>query len=77
MDKGENLCNYCLYRRMRQVAEARGQYLRVKEVGGEQGGVNVYQVPNSIQRYDLVKGSEDHDKYFKTWLMAVSDHCVC
>ena len=77
MDKGENLCAYCQWRSLKQVAEARGQFLRIKESAGEEGGVNVYQVPNEIQRYALVNGTEDHDKYFKAWFPGISDHCVC
>jgi len=71
------LCNYCILKALRAAAKEQGEYIRVREAGGELGGVNVYQVPNCVQYYDLRAGTEEHDKYFKGWYMAIGDHCVC
>ena len=75
MVKEDNLCNYCRVRAMRQVAEARGTAIKIKP--GEMEGVNVYEVPDTGEKYDLVVGTKDHEKYFKEWLPAITDHCVC
>lgn len=75
MVKTDNLCNYCRVRNLRQVAEAHGRYLRLRE--GEMDGVNAYEVPDCTQYYNLKPGTSDHDKYFKEWFDAVPDHCVC
>ena len=72
-----NECSYCRYRDMRQVAEARGRFLEVREGKGSLGGVNIYSVPNDSRKYDLTEGAEDHEKYFKAWFQALCDHCVC
>jgi hypothetical protein len=73
----ENICNYCLVKRLRAEALRRGHYIRIRPSPGTLGGLNVYEVPDATQKYNLRDGQPDHDKYFRCWLMALGDNCTC
>ena len=78
MVKEGNICNYCLLRDIRQRAEARGRFVRIRPGDPDvEGGVYVYEVPNETKHYDLGLGKADHDTYLVEWFESVTDHCVC
>ncbi len=73
-------CNYCTLRALRKKYKGTGTRVLVRNnAKWGMGGVNVYALLRGVLVPDggIEEDSEFHKKWFKCWLMEISDHCVC
>lgn len=70
-------CNYCNLNRMQARAKREGK--RVTILAGDfvemGGGKDVFVHPPDIDIKSLSK--EERQKYWRSWMMAITDYCCC
>lgn len=70
-------CNYCNLKRIKDRAKKDGLEVTLLK-DRKYGGINVYVHPSTVV-IDCMPGGEngEREKYYRAWLMALTDHCVC
>jgi len=64
-------------------AKAKGHQVVTRKSTSQLGGVNVFVLPPGVEMTKDVAGIEADDdddftkKYFTSWFMVLTDHCVC
>lgn len=77
-------CNYCTLQRYKRDAKKRGAKLILK-ASNFMEGTDVFEIPAKefkLPDYkepseSLPNGDEVYQKYHKSWMMEISNHCVC
>ncbi len=62
-------CNYCNLRSIKRRAEANNQQVTLLN------GQDVYVHPKAVDIKSLPH--DQREQYWRAWLMAITDHCVC
>ena len=72
-------CNYCSLRHIKADAQRRGKKVTIlSDARWGMGGVNVYVHPKGVVIAKLEGGEEGaRKKYFVSWMMELTAHCVC
>jgi len=72
-------CNYCSMSRIRRDAKAEKKKVTVlADARWGMGGVNVYVHPCDVNIRKLEGGENgERAKYRVSWMMELSEHCVC
>ena len=77
------LCNFCSMQIIKSHAEAENQQVVTRKSTSKLSGVNVFVLPPGVEMTKDVAGIEADDdddftkKYFASWFMKLTDHCVC
>ena len=68
-------CNYCNLQEIKRNAKKKG--FKVTKLSGDfgLGGVDVFAHPKNV-KIDP-KDEEQREKYFRAWMMEISDSCCC
>ena len=69
-------CNFCTLEGIRYRAEKKGLTVTLLS---NQGGLDIYAHPADIEITRELVGNEESETspYWRAWLMALTDHCVC
>jgi len=65
-------CDYCYLKSVRRDKPKGSRVYLRREIGG----ISVYVVPKG-ERLDKTDPGDDGGKHWITWLMKLTDHCVC
>lgn len=68
-------CNHCNLERMRCDARAHKQRVTLIPATWGLGGVEVYVHPRTVNVRKLTKAQAK--RYWRAWMMEVTEHCVC
>lgn len=68
-------CNFCNLRWFQSRAKSQGKEITLLR---ESGGNAVYMHPKDVDVRTLEGGKDgERARYWKAWLMEITDHCVC
>lgn len=72
-------CNHCSLAAIRRRAKREGKKITIlADATWGLGGVNVYVHPRNVDVKKLTAGDKgSRRKYFASWFMELTTHCVC
>ena len=68
-------CNYCLLKHIKKRAKEKRMKVTVRATNWGLGGFDVFMHPKDIVIDP--KNVEQRNQYFQSWMMEITDHCVC
>ncbi len=70
-------CNFCTYQASKRRAKIQGMKIIKKSANWGMGGIHIYICPKNMKSKDIIEDSPEHEKYFDSWLVELTNHCCC